>query len=128
MYGRTAQQELLLVGRRLLTRHYYGDGRWGWRNRTHREQQEWRGWRVIKTRPKRVTWATSQGPLARKIHAIRYSLSATYLPTGDVVYLTTWWCGGMSHTAPRPRSHPTVVCAGCHARLAGVHEIILEDA
>jgi hypothetical protein len=126
-YGRTPLQETLLVGRRLLSRHYYGDGRWGWRSRTGREQQEWADWRVVKHRPKTVTWATARGPLARKVHAVRYTLAATHLPSGNTVHLTMWQCGGMSHTAPLRQSHPDLVCAGCAARLSGVTEVALPE-
>lgn len=125
MYGRTMAQEIALEGRRLLTRHYYGDGRWGWRTRSEFDSERWRDWRVVKHRPKATTWARSQGPLARKVHAVRYSLVATHRD-GTEVHLTVWWCGGQSHSAPLPESHPTVVCGGCHARLSGERDVVLE--
>lgn len=126
-YGRTTMQELRLEGRRLLNRHYYGDGRWGWRNRTPREEQTYRGWRVVKQRPKRTAWAKSSGPLSRKVHAVRYSLTAEHVRTGEIVYLTVWLCGQHSQTKPRPESHPAIVCAACLERLSGRSETVLAD-
>lgn len=125
IYGRTPLQETVLVGRRLLSRHYYGDGRWGWRLRNAREQREWGDWRVTKARPRLTSWAKSSAGKARKVHAIRYSLTAIHLPTGSTVYLTVWWCGSMAHSQPKVESHPTVVCAGCHARLFGETEVLM---
>lgn len=124
-YGRTPQQELALDGRRLLSRHYYGDGRWGWPQRTNRQDQVWGEWRVVKHRPKATVWARATGSSrARKIHAIRYSLCATHTK-GSQVYLTVWQCGGHANSAPLPESHPVAVCAGCVQRLSGKREVDL---
>lgn len=121
-YGRTPHQELLLVGRRLLSRHYYGDGRWGWRPRDAQDDRAWGDWRIVKQRPKQTTWARAGGALARKTHAVRYALTATHT-TGARVFMTVWWCGQYAHSAPRPVNGPQVVCAGCQARLSGVTEV-----
>lgn len=127
-YGRTPRQELLLEGRRLLSRHYYGDGRWGWRrSRSAYEQRVWRDWRVAKHRPRTTVWARSTATKARKVHAVRYALTATHA-TGDQVHLTVWLCGQHANSAPCRESHPRVVCAGCHARLSGVREVVLDGA
>lgn len=126
-YGRTPRQELQLEGRRLLSRHYYGDGRWGWRPRTASETRAWSNWTIVKQRPKTTTWARPRGPLARKVHAVRYSLAATHT-TGAQVHLTVWWCGGQASTAPLRESHPKVVCSGCFERLSGRREVVLGGA
>lgn len=124
-YGRTPQQELALVGRRLLSRHFYGDGRYGWPQRISQQDRAWGDWRVVKHRPKAVTWAKATGSSrARKIHAIRYVLCATHTK-GTQVYLTVWQCGGHANSAPLPVSHPVVGCAGCVQRLSGIHEVAL---
>jgi len=122
----TIVQDIRLEGRRLLTRHYYGDGRWGWRTRSHRERLVWRNWRLIKQRPKAVTWAKGTGGLARKTHAIRYSLTATHT-SGETIYLTVWQCGQTAHTRIVPQSHPSIVCAACLVRLNGATEVVLSS-
>lgn len=121
-YGRTPLQERLLVGRRLLSRHYYGDGRWGWRTRNGIEIREYAPWTVVKQRPKKLTWARPSGPLARKTHAIRYMLTATRT-TGEVVRLTVWLCGQHAYSDPVLQSHPPVVCATCATRLTKQTEV-----
>lgn len=125
MYVRTPQQELTLDGRRLLSRHFYGGGRYGWPQRNSQQDRVWGVWRVVKHRPKAVTWAKASGSSrARKVHAIRYSLCATHTK-GTQVYLTVWQCGGHANSAPLAESNPVVVCAGCVARLSGMHEVEL---
>lgn len=122
--GRTALQEVHLEGRRLLTRHFYGDGRWGWWPRNAREERAYQDWRVAKHRPKKLTWAKTSGPLSRKTHAIRYSLTATH-KNGDVLRLTVWLCGQHASSPVRLQSHPAVVCAACFARVSGKSEVFL---
>jgi len=81
---------------------------------------------VVKHRPKTTVWARATGSTrARKIHAIRYSLTATHAK-GSQVYLTVWQCGGHANSAPLPETHPTVVCAGCFAKLNGIRETVLD--
>lgn len=120
MYGRTALQEELLTGRRELTRHFYGDGRWG--HMPHRRPDA--AWQVAKHRPKTQTWAISTGGRARKVHAVRYQLTATHR-AGHVLYLTVWLCGGTAHSQIEPVPDPSLVCAGCHAAISKVTEVAL---
>lgn len=123
-YGRTPLQERLLVGRRLLNRHYYGDGRWGIRSRRGVEIREFAPWTIVKQHPKATTWARPSGPLGRKTHAIRYSLTATRT-TGEVVRLIVWLCGQHAYSEPVPQSHPRLVCAACLARITKATEVAL---
>lgn len=122
---------LSLEGARLLTRHFYGDGRWGWptpQNRGMRGVRGDDGWTVVKYRPRKPAWAKATGNrLATKTHAIRYTLTGTHT-SGLQVYLTVWWCGAQARSKPRRQSHPTVVCAGCHDRLNGRRDVVLTPA
>jgi hypothetical protein len=127
VYGRTRLQELRLEGRRLVNRHYYGDGRWGWPKRTGSEGQAYRGWTVAKYRPRKTRWARSSATKARMTHAIRYQLTATH-SSGEVVYLVVWRCGGHAQSKPRIVRDPEQVCAACVARLSGVRTVPLREA
>jgi hypothetical protein len=124
MYGRTAEQELNLTGRRELNRHYYGDGRWGHAPPT----VAGRDWQVVKHRPKKLTWAKSVGPRAHKVHAVRYQLSATHKKTGTVLLKTVWLCGGEAASKLKIITAPERVCSGCHAAHTKQTEVSLVEA
>lgn len=123
MYGRTLEQDTLLVGRRALSRHYYGMGRWG----NPPPPSVIDGWTVKRRIARKVNWAIGSGGRARKIHAVKYWLTARD-KHGRVLYLTVWQCGGSCNSRPIPQSHPKVVCAKCAAALTKVTEVAWKDS
>lgn len=58
------------------------DDHWGGRHRD---------WSVIKTTPKSPTWAMSTHSSAKKLHRIRFALTATH-KSGYKVSITVWRC------------------------------------
>lgn len=85
-------------------------------------------WTVSKVSPPGVIWAKATGPLARKVHAVRYTLTAVHRATGLRQHLTTWRCGQLVHSRLQLQAAPVVVCAGCVERLSGATEVPLERA
>lgn len=113
-------------GRFALSRRYYGDGRWGADPMIlGRDNGEWV---VSKVSPPGVVWARATGPLARKVHAVKYTLTAVHRRTGLRQHMTVWRCGQLVHSRLALESHPVAVCAGCMARLSGRTVVPLEEA
>ena len=116
-------------GRRLLSRHYHGDGRWGWPDDDpHIATGGMYGaWVVLKHRPTKIpTWARSLGRNANKVHAVRYHLVATH-PTIATQRLTAWMCGSQSYSEIEQIEQPDKVCTLCTVRLDGQTETFLTN-
>lgn len=107
-----------------MSRHYYGDGRWGEPDTNTGQWSHDDGWTVVKKRPLGLVWARSTGRNGWKVHAIRYALSATH-SDGETAQLTVWWCGGMSWSETEAVLRPKKVCLLCTVKYDGATETTL---
>lgn len=98
-----------------ISRHYDGDGRWGrpgsgiyWSG----------GYMIRKYRPRLTRWERSRGRNAKKVHALRYRVTAsTGFRTPVLRQLNVWWCGTHSYAKTDQVASPIEVCRACLDRL-----------
>lgn len=103
-----------------LNRHYYGMGRWGYKNGEFPRVTTHEGWTLSREEfPGDPIWAKTlpgpRGQKGKKVHAFKYRVMAT--KGNHRFFLTVWKCGQHTNGSTEVVVDPVTVCGGCYDRI-----------